>query len=163
MAVQLLKRAVSFALALSVGVAAFLVVRRERASRANQARPAVRRHLTHEETWLIVHSQPGIDYVIDGAHKRSFEGSVRLNATLDADGSVSQVEIVSTSEPQLNEDAVKAIKRIEFTPATRDGRPVSLKAIANYECSVYWFGHQPHYGCETRLSEVENNWRVIYE
>jgi TonB family protein len=163
MAVQLLKRALPFVLALSVGVAAFLVVRRERARRAGQARAAVPQRLAHQKTWLTVHSQPGWSYVIDDSHKKSLEGLVRLSVTLDADGSVSQVDILSTSEPKLNEDAIKSVQSIRFTPATVNGRPISLRAVADYKCSVFWFGHQPSYGCGASMSEVENDWRVIYE
>ncbi len=113
-------------------------------------------------TRLVVDSLPSSSYVVDGSHKRGPEGAVRLNVSLNADGSASPIDIISTSDPRLDGDAIKAVKNIRFTPATVGRRPKALTAIAEYGCSVFWIGHQAMYGCETSLLSVQNAWPIAY-
>lgn len=56
-------------------------------------------------------------------------GEVRLRATVRVDGSVQDVEVVSTTRPGvgLEQAALDAVRRWRYKPATRDGQPVDAR------------------------------------
>jgi TonB family protein len=56
------------------------------------------------------------------------EGSVQLALTIEADGSVSDVQITESLDPTfgLDDQAVKAAWQWLFSPATKDGHPVAV-------------------------------------
>ena len=62
------------------------------------------------------------------ARERGIEGIVRLRFVVDADGSVRDVEVVS-SEPEgvFDRAAGAAAARWRFAPAVKDGRPVATR------------------------------------
>ena len=61
----------------------------------------------------------------DSARKRELTGHVLLRFHLDADGSVSQLQVVK-AEPSgvFEEAALAAVRQWRFAPAMKDGRPV---------------------------------------
>lgn len=64
------------------------------------------------------------DYPAD-ADRQRLSGKVRLQLKLEADGRVSDVEVVSAAPPDLfNDSAVRAFRDARFAPAQRNGRPV---------------------------------------
>jgi TonB family protein len=56
-------------------------------------------------------------------------GEVRLRATVRVDGSVQDLEVVSTTRPGvgLEQAALDAVRRWRYKPATRDGQPVDAR------------------------------------
>lgn len=54
-------------------------------------------------------------------------GHVILELTVGADGRVSDVEVVESTDPTLEEPAARAAERFRFRPATRDGAPVAAR------------------------------------
>jgi protein TonB len=59
------------------------------------------------------------------ARRMGQEGTVLVQARLDSEGNVQQLRVVSTSGFELlDESALKAVRRWEFAPARRKGRPV---------------------------------------
>jgi tetratricopeptide (TPR) repeat protein len=52
-------------------------------------------------------------------------GSVALRMVLAADGQVRHIFVISGLPDGLTEEVIKAVREIKFTPATKDGRPVS--------------------------------------
>lgn len=54
------------------------------------------------------------------------EGSVTLEAVIDATGRVTRVEVIKKLGLGLDEAAVKAVSSWRFEPATYDGKPVSV-------------------------------------
>lgn len=69
------------------------------------------------------------DYPAD-ADRRRLSGKVRLQLKLEADGRVSDVEIVSATPPDVfNESAIRAFREARFSPAQKHGRPVRAQVL----------------------------------
>lgn len=59
------------------------------------------------------------------ADRRRLSGNVKLQIKLEADGRVSDIEVVeSTPEGMFDESALAAFRQARFSPAQRNGRPV---------------------------------------
>jgi protein TonB len=59
------------------------------------------------------------------ARAEGVEGKLVLKLTIAADGSVADVDVVSSVNEALDASAVATVKRWRFRPATRCGRPVA--------------------------------------
>lgn len=62
------------------------------------------------------------------ARAQRIEGMVTVNAVIDTDGHVSEVEVQRCNRPNLGfeESATAAVKSWRYEPATRDGKPVAV-------------------------------------
>ncbi len=56
-----------------------------------------------------------------------WEGSVFLQAIIDKDGKPTHIRIIRPLGYALEEEAVKAVKKWSFVPATKDGKPVAMQ------------------------------------
>jgi len=75
------------------------------------------------------------------ADRQRLSGTVRLQLKLEADGRVSDVEVVSASPPGRFEDsAVRAFRDARFAPALKNGRPV--RALVLIEVEYDWEGRR---------------------
>jgi TonB family protein len=63
------------------------------------------------------------------AEENKVIGIVVLRATLHADGSISDIEVVMPVEYGMTESAIQALMRCKFRPATVNGRPVTLRKV----------------------------------
>jgi protein TonB len=69
------------------------------------------------------------DYPED-ADRRQLSGKVRLQLKLEADGRVSDIEIVHADPPEVfDESALRAFRHARFAPAQRNGRPVRARVL----------------------------------
>jgi TonB family protein len=84
----------------------------------------------------VIVSRPEPLYT-DEARKNQITGTVVLRLVLNADGTVTNVVALSRLPDGLTEKAVEAARRIQFTPAERDGRKVSQYATINYNFNIY--------------------------
>ncbi len=66
---------------------------------------------------------------IASAQADKVEGTVRLACVIGRDGHVSTVELVRGLDARLNESAVEALGKWEFSPALRDGVPVEVDVL----------------------------------
>ncbi len=57
------------------------------------------------------------------------EGTVILTAIIRADGSVSDIAVAKSLNPQLDENAVQALSRWVFRPALKNGEAIDLEAV----------------------------------
>ncbi|MBD0327195.1 MAG: TonB family protein [Pyrinomonadaceae bacterium] len=64
-------------------------------------------------------------------------GSVILRGLLGADGKVKQIIALLMLPDGLTEKAIEAMRKIKFTPATKDGRTVSQWVTVEYNFYVY--------------------------
>ena len=55
------------------------------------------------------------------------QGSVVLQADVRPDGTVGTVALVKSLDPGLDAEAVKAVKRFQFAPGEKDGKPVTVR------------------------------------
>jgi TonB family protein len=69
----------------------------------------------------------------DEARAAKAKGEVRLRLVLAADGTVKNIFPMKPLRHGLTEAAMNAAQQIKFTPAIRDGRPVSQFATLSYE------------------------------
>ena len=63
------------------------------------------------------------------AMRDNVEGTVTLYAVIHANGSVSNIKVLNSVDPRLDEAAVKALSRWQFRPGTKAGDPVELEAV----------------------------------
>ena len=62
----------------------------------------------------------------DSAKKDRVQGIVTLEAVVKKDGTVGEVTVKKPLHPELDEEAVKAMKKWEFRPGTKDGKAVDV-------------------------------------
>ncbi|HEY0100885.1 MAG TPA: TonB family protein [Pyrinomonadaceae bacterium] len=70
------------------------------------------------------------------ARHGGISGTVRLRMVLAFDGKVRHILVVQGLGGGLSEMAVEAARKIKFTPATRDGRPVSQFVTIEYNFHI---------------------------
>lgn len=69
------------------------------------------------------------DYPAD-ADRRRLSGKVRLQLQLEADGRISDLDVVSGSPPGVFEaSATRAFREARFAPAQKNGRPVRARVV----------------------------------
>lgn len=156
----LLKRILPFILTLSLGLVLGKVL-----TRPSFRTDATALVLTRVDTTpLSILSVPEIDFTEEARRTTNIlSGSLRVQASLGADGKVSDVKLIGTfpaanftlvdkkgelvrptsailndkfidSLPQeLIEASIEATKQIQFIPATKDGKPISSSVTAVYE------------------------------
>lgn len=75
-------------------------------------------------------------------------GVVTLECVVNPDGSVGEVRVITPLEPSLDAEAVKALKQWQFTPGTKDGKPVPVAVTVEITFTV------PHKGPSLDSAEV---------
>jgi len=70
------------------------------------------------------------------ARENNIEGVVRLQITISPEGVVTHVVVVKGLGFGLDEEARRRIRRFRFTPATRDGVPVSVTVPFNFRFAL---------------------------
>ena len=83
---------------------------------------------------LISKPDPGFP---EEARRNNVRGRVRLRAVLGSDGVVRHVLVLEGLPFGMSEECVAAAKRIRFTPAVKDGRPVSQFVVLEYNFNTY--------------------------
>jgi TonB family protein len=73
----------------------------------------------------------------DRARNSGISGTVRLRMLLSFDGRVRQIRVLKGLGGGLTEMAVNAARAIKFTPAMKDGRPVSQFVTIEYNFNVF--------------------------
>jgi hypothetical protein len=127
------KRALPFALTLTIGIAAASLFYGTISNKGELNGPEARQYISHSKTWLRIHSQPT---PVFPKEVDEIEGHflLRLYVRLDASGTVTEAMPTLTTLPSNCVDAVvSAAKRIEFTPATEDGKPISVIGLIEYD------------------------------
>lgn len=126
------------------------------------ARAACHRRDNRSKTWVVIHSLGGNPCRRTNVYHDGIGGYdpgntlVKLHVLLGADGEVAKVY---PAEPYLSgstDDAISAAEQIEFTPATRDGVPVSVWLDVTY-CGPEGFQ------ARTAKSADGEDWLVIDE
>ena len=81
-------------------------------------------------------SKPEPQYT-EEARKNQVTGTVVLRAVFTSGGQVTNIRAVSGLPYGLTERAIAAARMIKFTPATKDGRPVSMYIQLEYNFNLY--------------------------
>jgi hypothetical protein len=136
----------------------------------------------YSRTWLVIHDQPLPSFPQEAAETDAEPCTgARLLVRFDANGTISAVK---PAETMLAVDcaaaAILAARRIVFTPASENGRPVSVVATVSYGFGQMHFTGVDKKGrrfCVTSRSPVGSQveivsvegaketegWRVVYE
>jgi TonB family protein len=61
------------------------------------------------------------------ARAQKIEGTVTISAIISADGHPYSVKVIKSLEPSLDANAIEAIKKWKFAPATKDERPIAVR------------------------------------
>ena len=83
---------------------------------------------------LLSKPEPGFT---EEARKNNVTGVVKLRMVLSAGGSVSNISVVKGLPDGLTEKAIQAARRINFSPAQKDGRNVSQWVTIEYNFNIY--------------------------
>lgn len=113
----------------------------------------------------VIRHKPAPDFTSE-SRKGDAAGVVRLSAVLCRTGRVTDIRVVKGLPDGLTESAVAATRGIEFTPAQKDGRPVSVSATFEYLFNAYAEEACKPGECAGRLVEelvVEGNRRLTDE
>jgi TonB family protein len=81
-------------------------------------------------------SRPEPQYT-EEARKNQVSGTVVLRAVFSSNGTVTNIRTVSGLPNGLTERAMAAARQIRFSPATKDGRPVSQYIQIEYNFNLY--------------------------
>ena len=76
----------------------------------------------------LAHRKVDPKYIAAAAADR-VEGKVQLACVIGKDGRVSAVELVRGLDNRLNQSAIEALSKWEFTPASRRGEPVEVEVL----------------------------------
>ena len=111
-------RLATFVLATVVGLTATATAQRKPPSAIYDVGNGVTSPVTIKEV-LPTYTQAAL--------RAKVQGSVFLNAVVLDDGSVSQVEVAKSLDPELDQQAIDALEQWEFKPGTREGKPVAVR------------------------------------
>lgn len=73
----------------------------------------------------------------ESARRNDISGTVKLRLVLAADGTIRNVLVLRSLSHGLTEAAVNAARGIRFSPAIKDGRPVSQIAVIEYSFNIF--------------------------
>ena len=76
-----------------------------------------------QKKWVYMH----IKYPKE-ALENNIQGNVTVQFVIETDGSISNVKVIRSAHPLLNEEAVRVIKNMpKFKPIIEDGKPVKAQ------------------------------------
>lgn len=81
-------------------------------------------------------SKPRPGYT-DTARQANVQGTVKLLVLFAADGTTRNILVLNSLRNGLSEQAIEAVRKIQFTPMLKDGKPVSVVTRLEYTFSVY--------------------------
>lgn len=113
--------------------------------------PALRAHaepaIKPESAWTIFSREEATEKAhllyrpepryAEEARNAQVRGTVKLLGVLAADGTVKHLLVLQGLSHGLTESSLEAASRIQFTPALKDGRPVSSVMQIEYSYSIY--------------------------
>jgi periplasmic protein TonB len=62
----------------------------------------------------------------DSAKQKGIRGNVELEVVVKKDGTVGDVKVKKSLDAELDEEAVRAMKKWEFKPGTKERKPVDV-------------------------------------
>jgi TonB family protein len=65
------------------------------------------------------------------------QGNVDIDLVVGADGLPRNLQIACSSAPDLNDNAIAAVKQWKFAPATKDGTPVPVEIVVEVSFKLY--------------------------
>lgn len=72
----------------------------------------------------------------ESARQNRVQGTVLVSAVFTADGRVTQIRVIRGLPDGLNDEAIKAAQKIKFTPAMKNGQPVSVRMSMEFSFNL---------------------------
>ena len=69
--------------------------------------------------------------------KHQIQGTCVLGITVEKDGLVRDVHVKRSSDKRFDQNAIDAVKRWKFEPATRDGKPIAVLTSVEVDFRLY--------------------------
>lgn len=85
---------------------------------------------------IVISFKPEPPYTLQ-ARKNDVTGTVSLRCIFHSSGKVTNITVLKNLPDGLTEKAIESAKQIKFTPAMKEGRPVSMYAVVNYSFEIY--------------------------
>ena len=73
----------------------------------------------------------------EASRKKKEKGNVDIALVVGTDGLPRDLKVMCSSIPDSNENAIKAVQRWKFAPATKEGKPVPVKILVDVEFKLY--------------------------
>jgi protein TonB len=89
------------------------------------------------ETPVKIISKPRATYPEQKSGTTCVQGTVTLRVQFLETGEIGKLEVVSGLPDGFNKCAIKAAKRINFKPAMKDGKPVTVFKQVQYNFTFY--------------------------
>ncbi len=103
------------------------------------------------DTKAVILSKPEPPYT-EEARKNNISGAVLLEVILSSSGEVRDIKVLSRLPYGLTDNALKAVRRIKFKPAIKDGHPVSQRTKVEYNFNLY---DKIYYGDRSKMVYYE--------
>ena len=71
------------------------------------------------------------------ARKKKLNGTALLTIVVNSDGTVRDAVITRSLEPSLDKEAIKAVSKWKFEPATKDGTPITVRVAVEVSFHLY--------------------------
>jgi TonB family protein len=71
------------------------------------------------------------------ARKKKIEGVVTLSMIVTKEGQTADIKVLKTLTPGLDQQAIKAVSRWRFEPATQDGNPCPMRVAVDVSFHLY--------------------------
>jgi TonB family protein len=84
---------------------------------------------------LKIISRPNAPYPTDEGGSVCINGIVRLKVTFLETGQIGAIRIISSLPYGATENAAEAARKIEFQPAMKDGKPITVSKVVEYRFS----------------------------
>jgi TonB family protein len=81
-------------------------------------------------------AKPAASYT-DSARQNNITGTINACVLFGANGKIPYVVLLNSLGYGLDEQVIKAVQRIRFEPATKDGKPIPVVKIVQYSFSIY--------------------------
>jgi protein TonB len=73
----------------------------------------------------------------ESARAKKIRGVVVLAMIVTAEGRVRDVKVIKSLDPGLDKQAIAAVRKWKFEPATRDGKPVAVHLETEVDFRLY--------------------------
>jgi TonB family protein len=71
------------------------------------------------------------------ARKKKISGTVVLSSIVDSNGNVRDIQVTKSLERSLDQQAIAALNKWKFEPATKDGQPVAVRLEIEMSFQLY--------------------------
>ena len=92
--------------------------------------------LAPNTTTLKILSKPRANYT-DSARSAGVMGTITLLINFSADSTTKDILVIRSLGFGLDQEAIRAAKKIKFTPEIKDGKPISVVKLVQYTFTLY--------------------------